>query len=312
MRGTAPARDTHDTRTRFGPPATGGSRPLFPGRGRRETDEVARLLTIGDFSRVTHLSVKALRHYDEIGLLEPAQVDSSSGYRRYATAQIPVAQVIRRFRDLDMPLEEIRAVLHAPDADARDRALVTHLRRMEATLRQTRASVASLRALLDGAPHPPAVECVSVPATRAVGIRDRVDWDATELWLGEAFDELHRAITADVRAGPDAALYDPGYFETHEGEVVAFVPVAHDVPAGGRVDVVDIPAARLAVTVHRGAFSDLDQAYGAVGAFVAERMLSAPGPIRERYLVTERDTTDPTLLATEVGWPIRTDDPRDP
>jgi DNA-binding transcriptional MerR regulator len=76
------------------------------------------LLTIGEFSRVTHLSVKALRHYDDVGLLQPADVDASSGYRHYASAQVPIAHVIRRFRDLDMPLEQIRAVLEAPDVDA--------------------------------------------------------------------------------------------------------------------------------------------------------------------------------------------------
>ena len=55
-------------------------------------------LSIGDFSRATHLTVKTLRHYHQIGLLEPADVDPHTGYRRYTTDQIPTAQVIRRFR----------------------------------------------------------------------------------------------------------------------------------------------------------------------------------------------------------------------
>ena len=74
---------------------------------------------IGDFSRATHLTVKTLRHYHETGLLEPAQIDPQTSYRRYTTEQIPVAQIIKRFRDLDMPLIEIRAVLSAPDVQAR-------------------------------------------------------------------------------------------------------------------------------------------------------------------------------------------------
>ena len=73
------------------------------------------LLTIGEFSHLTHLSVKALRHYDDVGLLQPVQVDPSTSYRRYATAQVPTAHLIRRFRDLQMPLEVIRDVLEAPD-----------------------------------------------------------------------------------------------------------------------------------------------------------------------------------------------------
>jgi MerR HTH family regulatory protein len=62
------------------------------------------LVSIGDFSRMTHLSIKALRFYHDQGLLEPARIDPDSGYRFYEPAQVPVAQVIRRFRDLDMPL----------------------------------------------------------------------------------------------------------------------------------------------------------------------------------------------------------------
>jgi DNA-binding transcriptional MerR regulator len=73
-------------------------------------------LGIGDFSRMTHLSVKALRHYHDLGLLMPAEIDPASGYRFYEPSQVPVALVIRRFRDLGMPLEEIRQMLQAPDA----------------------------------------------------------------------------------------------------------------------------------------------------------------------------------------------------
>jgi DNA-binding transcriptional MerR regulator len=67
-------------------------------------------LAIGDFSRMTHLSVKALRHYHDVGLLEPAEVDPASGYRFYEPSQVPIAQVIRRLRDLGMPLDDIKEV----------------------------------------------------------------------------------------------------------------------------------------------------------------------------------------------------------
>src|ERR1700728_430019 len=88
-------------------------------------------LAIGDFSRATHLTVKTLRHYHETGLFEPAQIDPQTGYRRYTTEQIPVAQIIKRFRDLDMPLNEIRAVLSAPNVQARNDLIAAHLKRLE-------------------------------------------------------------------------------------------------------------------------------------------------------------------------------------
>jgi DNA-binding transcriptional MerR regulator len=209
---------------------------------------VATLLTIGEFSRLTHVSVKALRHYDDVGLLRPADVDAATGYRRYAAAQVPVAHVIRRFRDLDMPLGQIRAVLDAPDIDARDRAIVAHLERMERVLEQTRETVASLRTLLDGGEPDLAVEYRSVPATPALAIGGRVAWGDAEAWLADALGELGRAVGPDSgrRAGPDGALYGPEFFEQHVGEVVAFVPLAAtaDAPGSGRAERVDIPARR--------------------------------------------------------------------
>jgi DNA-binding transcriptional MerR regulator len=264
---------------------------------------MSALLTIGEFSRLTHLSVKALRHYDDIGLLQPAHVDGSSGYRRYATAQVPMAQVIRRFRDLDMPLEQIQAVLTAPDVSARDRVIVAHLERMEQMLEATQATVASLRRLLDGGEPALPIEYRSVPVTPALAIRDRVAWDDAEGWLATAFDDLHGVLgsTAHGAHGPDAALYSTEFFEHHVGDVVAFVAVDGGVARAGRGGAIDLPAARYAVTVHDGPFSDLDQAYGALGSFVSERMLGAEGPILERYLVTD----DPGAPRTEVCWPIR-------
>ena len=78
-------------------------------------------------------------------------MDQQTGYRRYATDQIPAAQVIRRFRRLDMPLDEIQAVLAAPDLRTRNDLIAAHLSRLEEGLARTQSAVASLRDLLQ---HP--------------------------------------------------------------------------------------------------------------------------------------------------------------
>jgi DNA-binding transcriptional MerR regulator len=268
---------------------------------------MSALLTIGEFSRLTHLSVKALRHYDDVGLLRPVDVDAVTGYRQYATAQVPVAHVIRRFRDLDMPLEQIRIVLEAADVAARDRAIVSHLQRMEETLERTQITVASLRALLEGRVPLLPVEYRSVPTTSAVAIREEVVWGEAERWLSSALADIDEVLgrSPGARIGPDAALFSSAFFEAHRGDVIAFAPVIGDVDVGDRVELIDIPGADLAVTVYEGPFGDLDQAYGALGTFVTERVLAADGPIREHYLETGRGTDDPTALRTEVCWPIR-------
>jgi DNA-binding transcriptional MerR regulator len=136
-------------------------------------------LAIGDFSRATHLTVKTLRHYHETGLLEPAQIDSQTGYRRYTTEQIPVAQIIKRFRDLDMPLIDIRAVLSAPDVQARNNLIAAHLKRLESDLARTNAAVASLRNLLEHPTPEVAIGRMQAPGVLRLDGRSfkRADWD---------------------------------------------------------------------------------------------------------------------------------------
>jgi DNA-binding transcriptional MerR regulator len=93
---------------------------------------MADLLSIGQFSRLAGLSVGALRHYDELDVLRPAEIDEVTGYRRYRTAQLDDARIIARLRDLEVPLEEIRDVLAVDDAAERARRLAAHRARIEA------------------------------------------------------------------------------------------------------------------------------------------------------------------------------------
>jgi DNA-binding transcriptional MerR regulator len=264
------------------------------------------LLTIGDFSRMTYLSVKALRHYHETGLLEPADVDPVTGYRLYDAGQVRTAQVIRRFRDLGMPLDQVRAVLEAPDAATRNRVVVAHLQRMEAELERTQATVSSLRALLQRDAAPIAVEYRSVAATPSLAVVDTLALSDFKRWLPEVLAELDAALhAARVEAtGPAGALFADELFEQGRGEAVAFVPVGHAQSGAGRVQPREIPAAELAVAVHEGSFVDVDQTYAALGTLVAERAIGVEGPIRERYLIAARDTDDERRYRTEVCWPI--------
>ena len=264
------------------------------------------LLTIGDFSRMTYLGVKALRHYHEIGLLVPADIDPASGYRLYRPSQVPTAQVIRRLRDLGMPLEGVRAVLGAPDVTTRNAVMAGHLRQMERQLQQTQATVASLRSMLEDQAQPIIVEYRTTPPARALAIRDRISMAEAEQWWGSAFDELRAVLTAAgvQRAGPDGALYSSEFFQADAGEVTAFIPVAGTPRPAGLAVPLEMAATELAVTVHHGPFSDLDKTYGALGTFVAQRAIGVDGPIRENYLVGASDTDDEARHRTEVCWPV--------
>lgn len=86
-------------------------------------------MQIGRFARLTGLTVKALHHYDEIGLLRPADVDPETGYRSYAPEQVERAEAIRLMRKLEIPLDEIAKLLDDDDPASQKQVLVDHQRR---------------------------------------------------------------------------------------------------------------------------------------------------------------------------------------
>jgi DNA-binding transcriptional MerR regulator len=271
--------------------------------------EVPGHLSIGEFSRATHMTVKALRHYHPIGVLEPAVVDPHTGYRHYDTDQVPVAQVIRRFRDLGMPLNEIRDVLTASDLPARNRRITNHLSRLETELGRTQSAIASLRDLL-AAPSPgdtsARIQLRAVPVVSAIAIIDVVGAEESIPWLQGALAELRATLAANNEPATGAAggIYHDEVFTEHRGKVTIFIPVAKPVHPTRRVTTTQIPAAELAVIEHRGPRDDIDRAYGTLATYVARHAIAVEGPIREYYLVGQHHTPHTRQWRTEIGWPV--------
>jgi DNA-binding transcriptional MerR regulator len=267
---------------------------------------MAATLTVGEFSRMSHLSVKTLRHYHQVGLLEPAEVNPHTGYRYYTTAQIPVVQVIRRLRDLEMPVPEVKAVLAAPDTGHRNSLIAAHLDRLTGQLAQTRAAVDSLRNLLESPDGPAPIVHRTAGRAGAVGIRQIVDRADIEPWWRGALAELQATVQAQglQATGASGGVFASGVYEDEQGEATVFVPVTGSVRPAGRVTPMSIPAAELAVIIHQGALADIDLSYGRLGAHVATHAIGVDGPLCEYYLVGANDTPDQARWRTEIGWPI--------
>lgn len=263
-------------------------------------------LSIGEFARLTHLPVKTLRHYHQVGVLVPASVDPATGYRRYDTDQVGPAHLARRLRALSMPLPEVRVVLGTDDEASRNRAILDYLERMERDLDRTRAAVSSLRSLLEEPAHPLAIEHRDVAAQASLARRATVDKADIGEWCAATYPLLDEVLAAQglTATGPGGALYDRSWFEHGHGEVVAFVPVATTPVAERGLVAFEVPAARLAIAVHAGPFDDLDRTYGSLGTAVATAGLATTGPIRERYLISPAESEDPRDWRTEVCWPI--------
>ena len=106
-------------------------------------------LSIGRFGRLCGLTVEALRHYDELGILRPARVDPETGYRRYTLDQLGDARAIARLRSLDVPLGKVGAVLAAETPEAARRILERHLADVEARTARLQRIAHGLREIIN-------------------------------------------------------------------------------------------------------------------------------------------------------------------
>ncbi|QNJ95610.1 MerR family transcriptional regulator [Mycolicibacterium fluoranthenivorans] len=262
-------------------------------------------VSIGDFSRMTQLSVKTLRHYHDIGLMAPSHVDPGTGYRYYSYDQLPTAAVVRRLRALDMSIADVKAVL-AADPAGRNALIGTHLQRLEAQLADTRAAVDALRDILDPPRGAWKLEHRSVPTTAAVAVHDNVDRDDLPTWWEGAVAELQATVRTQhlTQTGPPGALFGFGIFDRDHGPATVFIPATGPVRPVGRVAEYTVPAAELLVVRHDGPHDDVDLAYTELGSYATRHEISVDGPLREYYERFAWDTPDPAQWRTDLCWPI--------
>ncbi len=255
---------------------------------------------IGEFAHMAKVSVRTLRHYDEIGLLEPARVDPSSGYRSYAAAQLSDLHRILALKDAGLSLSEIRVAL-GEDSDAVVAMLRERLIESEAALDAERQRTERLRArlkLMTGE-HPMATSAANPLDFDASIVVKPVDGhrlaSATETAsdfeadFGPIFGRLYPIIYGELaRLGivpgePTVAFYD----QLDDGQVLiaAGVPIPTDAVVDSDLIVVTEldRAERAATLVHRGSMATIDQSYLALDQWISDAGERPAGYSREIY-----------------------------
>ncbi|WP_323747962.1 GyrI-like domain-containing protein [Catenulispora rubra] len=192
--------------------------------------------------------------------------------------------------------------------DTRNRHIAAHLSRLEAELGRTQRAVSSLRDLL--APGKtdtvPDITLRETPAVQAAAITETVAIEDGTPWMQGALGEPYATVAGQglTPTGHAGGLFTDDVFTEHLGEVTIFVPCEGLVRPTGRVRPLTVPAAELAIIEHTGPPIESDRAYGALARYVERHALAVQGPIREYYLVGQRDTPDKAQWHTEVCWPV--------
>lgn len=267
------------------------------------------LIPIGRFSKMTRLTVKALRRYDELGLLTPAVVDPSSGYRYYRYGQANRAEAIKMLRRLDLPYARIRELLQADDPEIVDKLLHLHREHLESELDRHRRMLAFIGRLIERKEGvmPYDVRVKTVPATYVASIHRHTTMRTIGTDVQECFGAIGQTIGMaglQVTGPPYLVTFDV-IDEDTDGDVALAFPVASAFEDRGDVRCEEVPETTVAWTVHLGPYDEVGPAYHTVAGWIQEHGHEIAGPPREVYLTDPGETSDPAEYETEVQFPIR-------
>lgn len=255
---------------------------------------MTRLLRIGEFSRLTGLSVRTLRFYDAVDVLRPAEVDLRTGYRLYALRQVQLGSRVVALRRLGLRLDEVRRALTGEFAERQ--MLAAARERLERTIVRQSSQLVALRARLQRDDLACADAPVGIrlePARWVASVRDRLSVvsDVSELFL-----ELRRGLDRPS-CGREGVLW---HRCAGEGALsaAAFVEVPRSARPRGRVSVFELPAVEVATVRTVDDDDTAELGYRALRDWMTREGHSLQGAKREMPIPAE-----PGWL--EISFPFR-------
>jgi DNA-binding transcriptional MerR regulator/predicted transcriptional regulator YdeE len=244
------------------------------------------VFTIGEFSKITGLTVKTIRFYHEQDLLTPSCVDEATGYRYYDRSKIEMARIITQLRALDLSLEEIGEILRAAgdDADLRD-VMIRQKTLIEAKIRRYREIVSSLEQFLNHEEETRRImahatfqiEEKIAPTIRVAGIRRKGRYAD----CGPSFAKIGKRFGRHIRGKPLLLLYDTE-FKEDDADYETCMPVSRGEPVDG-ISVRELPGGRYVSLLHQGPYDQLGRSYAKILEFVREKDYEITSPTREIY-----------------------------
>jgi predicted transcriptional regulator YdeE/DNA-binding transcriptional MerR regulator len=271
------------------------------------------MIKIGDFSRLAHVSIKTLHHYDDLGLLKPGHVDRFSGYRYYEIEQLSDLNRILALKDLGFSLEQVKELIHEHLSTAEMRGMLrmrqmeleTHLEEEQARLLRVEQRLRQLE--VDGCPPYSEIAVKDVPAQTALVAQVVA---ASEEVLSPARASLQVLLQEALEmarlkpATPWFALFDDLPYRETDLELTLAVGVdlrsrqrAGDWQ-GTPVRLQELPAVpAMASVIHIGDQATLPQAYAALYAWMQSSGRQPAGPYREVYLSASGTSALPVPLS---------------
>lgn len=245
------------------------------------------MFSIGEFSRITGITVKALRFYHEQGLIVPTSVDPQSGYRYYNQSLVERARIVTYLRSMEFPIEQIREILSEVSGDETRLldAMTRHREQIQQRIGQLKGVVRSLDEFINQQREVRAmaesnyqVEEKNVDAMQIAGVRMKGRYSD----CSKGFAKIGRSFGRFI-SGPAMMLHYDSEYREDDADFEACMPIRQAKKVDG-IEVRQLSAARCVCLVHKGPYDQLGPSYARVIKYVKEKGYEIAMPTREVYL----------------------------
>jgi effector-binding domain-containing protein len=270
------------------------------------------MFKIGDFSRLSFVTVKTLHYYDEIGLLKPVKVDRFTGYRYYSADQLPRLNYIVALKNLGLSLDEIGILINnnLNSSQMRD-IFILKKAELNQRLNEEQRRLEQVEKLLEqinkeGTMPDYQITIKKVEPQLVASVRDVVP---TYSDIGQLYGEIFKHLGSKLvfkPAGPMMMICHDSEYKERDCDIEALVPISKNIKGSDRVKVYELPALEQAVsTIHKGPYDTIGEAYSAIMAWCEANGYQITGPDRELYFTDPRKVKEPSENVTEIQFPVQ-------
>ena len=269
------------------------------------------MLRIGEFSKLSRVSVRMLRHYDEIGLLKPAEIDRFTDYRYYREDQLPVAGRIAALKEMGFSLADIVRILAVyDDREKLEQFFSVRQRELEDLSRDTAHKMTLLDAARERLRKEENMTCdvilKTVPERYAATVQMTIPHyeDEGMIW-GKLAEETCRMNLTEDDPCLCAVTYLDGEYKEENVEMMAWKTVKGHYPDTEHVKFCTLPAVTVASCTYQGSYTRITDVYAAVTAWMEANGYEPAAPMFNIYHVSPHETRNPDEFVTEICYPVK-------
>lgn len=272
------------------------------------------MLSIGEFSKICEVSTKTLRYYDEIGLINPDEINPENGYRYYSIRQLKKMLFINRLKSYHFSLEEIKAMLELEEDQSEEklcsalnrkrREIQEKLNTFEYTLKQMSNDILNLEKGIPIMSYLNNIE-VQLVETQPINIlymRQMMSSEDYAEGYGKYFNRLYEKIATEkltLLGTPMTTYHSPEY--NPSGNDTEFALPIEETVKGTR----DLPGGLCAKSVLKGSYSELTSVYAKLREWVENEGYELVKSPYEIYVTAPNQATVPEDIVTEVYFPVK-------